>query len=297
MIIEEKMPAWIQVSIETTAQQVDVISELLLTLGALSITLQDAADQPVYEPAVNTTPLWQQVSVIGLFEGNTQIAQLEQQLNQLINPVPVYQIAPLVDQEWTRTWMKDFHPMRFGQRLWICPSWEQPPELNAINLFLDPGLAFGTGTHPTTALCLEWLDQQTDLTGQTVIDYGCGSGILAVAAAKLGADTVWCVDNDPQALLATKENALKNNVESQLHLCLPENLPHIQAHSILANILANPLMELATHFHKQLQPKGFIVLSGILKEQTDDIVNCYQTHFTIVEVVEKDNWMRIVAQS
>jgi len=296
MIIMENQPAWLQISIAAAESQVDELSEILLELGALSITLQDAADQPVYEPAVNTTPLWQQICIIGLFNGDIQIAWLKQQLTELIDDALTYQIAPLADQEWTRVWMEDFHPMRFGQRLWICPSWEQPIDSQAINILLDPGLAFGTGTHPTTALCLEWLDGQVDLIGQTVIDYGCGSGILAVAAAKLGATTVWCVDNDPQALLATKENAVKNGVEKQLTVCLPENLPHLQVDCILANILAKPLITLAPQFGQQIKLGGFIVLSGILQEQTDDIINGYQNQFTLVEVSEKDNWMRIVAQ-
>lgn len=290
------MPNWLQVTIETTERYVDEMSDLLLTLGALSITLQDAADQPVYEPALNTTPLWQQTRVVGLFSDDIEISLLEQQIAESYDPTPIYQIVTLADQEWTRTWMQDFHPMRFGQRLWICPTWEQPPDPQAINIFLDPGLAFGTGTHPTTALCLTWLDAQTDLTGKTIIDYGCGSGILAVAAAKLGATTLWCVDNDPQALLATIENAEKNQVSQQMTTCLPEDLPNLRADCLLANILANPLITLEKHFAHLLKIKGFIVLSGILQEQTDDIVNCYRSDFTILDIAEQEGWIRIVAQ-
>lgn len=290
------MPNWLQVTIETTERYVDEMSDLLLTLGALSITLQDAADQPVYEPALNTTPLWQQTRVVGLFSDDIEISLLEQQIAESYDPTPIYQIVTLADQEWTRTWMQDFHPMRFGQRLWICPTWEQPPDPQAINIFLDPGLAFGTGTHPTTALCLTWLDAQTDLVGKTIIDYGCGSGILAVAAAKLGATTLWCVDNDPQALLATIENAEKNQVSQQMTTCLPEDLPNLQVDCLLANILANPLITLEKHFAQLLKIKGFIVLSGILQEQTDDIVNCYQSDFTLLDIAEQEGWIRIVAQ-
>jgi len=161
---------WLQIILETDT--VDQISDELFAVGALSVTLQDAKEQPLYEPALNTTPLWERTRVVALFEGDTDTRELQSQLQAM----PPYQMEMLADQEWTRVWMDDFHPMRFGERVWICPSWQTPPAPEAINILLDPGLAFGTGTHTTTALCLEWLDQENDFSDKTLIDYGCGSG-------------------------------------------------------------------------------------------------------------------------
>jgi ribosomal protein L11 methyltransferase len=286
---------WLQIILDTDAQTVEPISDGLFTLGAISVTLQDAENQPLYEPPLNTTPLWKRTQIIGLFENDTDRAELQRQLQTVLAPLPVpsYQIQTLEDQEWSRVWMEDFRPMRFGKRVWICPSWQTPPNPEAVNILLDPGLAFGTGTHTTTALCLEWLDKQTDLSGKTLIDYGCGSGILAITAAKLAAAHVWAVDNDPQALLATKENAKKNHVETAISAVLPQQLPALKADGMLANILATPLIELAATFAAHLKNGAPLVLSGILKEQTDDVIAAYQPYFAIKEVMERDNWMRI----
>jgi ribosomal protein L11 methyltransferase len=286
---------WLQIILDTDAQTVEPISDGLFAIGAISVTLQDAENQPLYEPPLNTTPLWKRTQIIGLFENDTDRAELQSQLQAVLAPLPLppYQIQTLEDQEWSRVWMKDFRPMRFGERVWICPSWQTPPNPEAVNILLDPGLAFGTGTHTTTALCLEWLDKQTDLSGKTFIDYGCGSGILAITAAKLAAAHVWAVDNDPQALLATKENAKKNHVETAISAVLPEQLPALKADGMLANILATPLIELAATFAAHLNDGAPLVLSGILKEQTDEVIAAYQPYFAITEVTERDNWMRI----
>jgi ribosomal protein L11 methyltransferase len=284
---------WLQIILETDAATVDQISDGLFAVGAVSVTLQDAKEQPLYEPPLNSTPLWKRTQVVGLFKGDTDRAELQTQLQAM--PAP-YQIQTLEDQEWSRVWMDDFHPMQFGERVWICPSWQTPPDPQAINILLDPGLAFGTGTHTTTALCLEWLDQQNDLSGKTLIDYGCGSGILAITAVKLGAARVWAVDNDPQALLATEENAKKNEVETYVSPVLPEQLPDFKADGILANILAKPLTKLAPTLAAHLKTGAPLLLSGILKEQCDNVIAAYAPYFAVTEVVERDNWMRIVAQ-
>jgi ribosomal protein L11 methyltransferase len=292
--LKYKMP-WLQIILDTDAATVEQISDGLFAVGAVSVTMQDAQEQPLYEPPLNSTPRWKRTRVVGLFEGDTDSTELQSQLQAVLAPLPPYQIQTLEDQEWSRVWMDEFHPMRFGERVWICPSWQTPPEPQAVNILLDPGLAFGTGTHTTTALCLEWLDQQSDLSGKTRIDYGCGSGILAITAVKLGAARVWAVDNDPQALLATEENAKKNKVETDVNPVLPEQLPDFQADGVLANILAMPLIKLATTLAAHLNAGAPLVLSGILKEQCDNVITAYTPYFTITEIVERENWMRIVA--
>ena len=283
--------AWLQVIIETNTSVAETIADGLLAIGAVSVSLTDAEDNPLYEPPLNTTPLWEQVRLIGLFADNT--AHLAAQLQTVFVPMPPYQIQKLEEQDWTKVWMDDFKPMQFGERVWICPSWLSPPYPQAINIFLDPGLAFGTGLHPTTALCLEWLDKQVDLTGKIIIDYGCGSGILAITASKLGAKHVWAVDNDPQALLATQDNAQRNNQETVISCVSPERLPKIKADGILANILANPLLELAPTLLAHLKPNATLILSGILAEQTDEVIAAYKPFFTLTETIQRNEWMRI----
>ena len=290
---------WLQVILDTETQYVEEISDGLIAIGAICVTLQDAEDQALYEPPLNTTPLWKHTQVIGLFDAADEVDNLalSVQLQNVLAPLPLppIQFQRLEDQEWTQLSMIDFHPMRFGNRVWICPSWEQPPQPQAVNIFLDPGLAFGTGTHTTTALCLEWLDQQSDWSNQMLIDYGCGSGILAITAAKLGAAHVWAVDIDPQALLATRTNAEKNQVTMLISTLLPTQLPHLKVDILMANILSAPLIELAPTLANYLKPAASLVLSGILKEQTPEVIAAYTAYFTIIEVTERDNWMRIVA--
>ena len=289
--------SWIQIILAVEASRVEEISETLFLVGALSVTFADAEDEPLYEPALNTMPLWQQTRIIGLFESDIDRSHLLSQLKTLLAPLPPYQFHILEDQAWTRLWMEDFHPMQFGQRLWICPSWQEPPNPQAINILLDPGLAFGTGTHETTALCLEWLDQYGDFSGKTLIDYGCGSGILAIAALKLGAAHVWAVDNDPQALVATLENATKNEVETAISPILPEDLPtQLKVDGLLANILAGPLINLASTLTAHLNVYAPLVLSGILKEQSSEVIAAYKPYLKMTDIIERDNWMRLVGE-
>jgi ribosomal protein L11 methyltransferase len=287
---------WLQIILDVDADKVETISEELMALGAVSVTLQDSENEPLYEPPLNTTPLWKRTQIVGLFESDIDSTKLLNQLETVLTVLPPYRLQKLEDKEWTRVWMDEFHPMQFGERIWICPSWQTPPNPQAVNILLDPGLAFGTGTHPTTALCLEWLDQQNDLAGKTLVDYGCGSGILAMTAVKLGAAQVWAVDNDPQALLATQDNAKKNQVETAISPILPAQLPDQKFDGLFANILAMPLVELATTFAAHLKVDAPLVLSGILTEQTNEVVAAYQPYFTIIDIKVRDNWVRIVAQ-
>ncbi len=287
--------AWIQFIFSSTPDCADALSDQLSGCGASAVTFQDNADQPIYEPEIGSTPLWQATNVIALFDADIDIDSLIAQLTQLIapDPLPKYRIEAVEDKDWVREWMESFHPMCFGEKLWICPSWHQPPEPDAINILLDPGLAFGTGTHATTALCLNWLDQ-ADVKGKVVIDYGCGSGILAIAAALLGAKKVIAVDTDPQALEATQANAERNNVHIDSYL--PQDCPDQTADLILANILAGPLQTLVPTLTHLSKPKATIVLSGILASQAQSVSNSYQASFTMDAPTQKEEWIRLVGQ-
>ena len=284
---------WIQVRLDTTSDHAEILEDLLLEAGACAVTLQDAKDQPVYEPELGTTPLWQNTVVVGLFDAQTRTDELIPFLetNAGLEPFPHYKIELVEDKDWEREWMTHFHPMQFGQRLWVCPSWKEVPDPNAINLMLDPGLAFGTGTHPTTALCLRWLDQQDQLNEKEIIDYGCGSGILAIAALLLGARSAVGVDLDPQALEATIENARRNHISAgKLAVFLPGDEPDEQADVVLANILAGPLTQLAGKLAGLTRTGGSIALSGILAEQADDIVQTYEQWFIMDDPITFDGW-------
>lgn len=288
---------WIQISFDCSKDLSTVVSEALSVIGAASVTLQDAADQPLLEPGVGETPLWEQVIVTGLFDAATDINLLADQIQQAIAPeaLPPWRASSVEDKAWEREWMKHFHPMRFGRRTWICPSWQSPPEPDDVNILLDPGLAFGTGTHPTTALCLEWLDEHIQ-GEETVIDFGCGSGILGIGALKLGAKEVWAVDNDPQALLATRDNAVKNHVDSKLHLRAADESLNIQSDIMLANILANPLISLAPLFASKIKTGGKAILSGILTEQQDQVLAAYCTNFKLESSAQNEDWVRLDLQ-
>ena len=286
--------SWLQLRLAITPEQAEPMEDLLLGLGAVSVTFMDAEDQPIFEPDLGTTPLWQHTHLLALFEADTERQSLTDQLQQLWRqPLPEHQFEDIADQDWERSWMDNFQPMRFGQRLWIVPSWHEAPDPQAVNLLLDPGLAFGTGTHPTTALCLEWLDGQ-QLQGLQVIDFGCGSGILAIAALLLGAEQVVGTDIDPQALEASRDNAQRNQLaDERFPLYLPEAMPAEPADLLVANILAGPLVSLAPQLTSLVRPGGRIALSGILAEQTDEILAAYENAFELDPVAEKDGWIRV----
>jgi len=284
---------WWQLVVKTTAPFSEAVSDHLIVQGAVSVTFRGAADQALYELTLGEPLLWDTMDVIGLFDVETDtalvLASLQLISPQLIGPASVEFLA---DQDWNRAWMSQFHPISFADKLWICPSWLPIPDPHAINVILDPGMAFGTGTHPTTALMLEWLSEQA-LTGKQLIDYGCGSGILAIAAAKLGA-TVIAVDNDPNALVVTLENAEMNQLRaSQLTTYLPQDLPSMKVDILLANILAQPLMALAPHLAEHVSVDGVVVLSGILPEQAESVSEQYKPWFNLSPAVIKDGWVRL----
>ncbi len=286
--------SWLQLRLAIGRDEVDALQDALLETGALSVTLQDNGDDPVLEPGVGETPLWHQVQVTGLFAADIDTGNtLAQLANHYAGTLPPSAWQALDEQVWERAWMADYAPLQCGRRLWICPSWCTPPDPAAVNLILDPGLAFGSGTHPTTFLCMQWLDSQP-LVGKTVIDYGCGSGILGIAALLLGADRVLAVDNDPQALLATRDNAERNGIAPQRLSChLPQHMPEVNAHIVVANILAAPLIELAPTLSQCVATTGSICLSGIFETQFSDIISAYGNNFRFDEPVFNDQWVRL----
>ena len=283
---------WIQIKLQITGQQSSHVEDLLMGLGSVSVTLEDSKDQPLLEPPPGATPIWDETTVTGLFEADVDTDLICAAIrNDLGNDLPI-KVEALEDKDWIREWMDSFEPISFGKRLWVCPSWKIPVDENAVNMMLDPGLAFGTGTHETTALCLRWLDG-ADLQDKIVVDYGCGSGILAIAAALLGAKTVYCVDNDPQALTATRDNAERNQVSDRIEVFPPGAMPQIQADVMLANILAGPLMSLSEHLSSLTKAGGQVVLSGILCDQAADVSNTYQQWFNMEPAVIDGDWVRL----
>lgn len=291
--------SWLELKIALGSLDAERVEEALEEVGALSVTLEDAGDEPIYEPDADKPSLWSDTRLTALFPADAHMDSVTARLTQELGlkELPPHRIEPLEDRDWVREWLKDFKPMRFGRRLWICPTAYTPPDPAAINLILDPGLAFGTGTHATTALCLEWLDG-ADVRDRLVVDYGCGSGILAIAAARLGAREVWAVDNDPQALVASRDNAARNGVVEKLCICLPpafaDRAAGMQADVLLANILAGPLVSLEPKLAAHLKPGGRLVLSGILKTQEPDIRRAYEADFAELETQVKDDWIRVI---
>lgn len=286
--------AWIQIRIGATETTAEAISDALLAQGSASVTFMDSKDTPIFEPKIGEVKYWTNTTVIGLFDANHDMQTVVAQLAKLpeLTSDFTHTIEQLEDKDWEREWMENFHPIQFGKRLWICPSWRDIPDPNAINVMLDPGLAFGTGTHATTALCLRWLES-LDLSGKTVVDFGCGSGILGIAAIKLGAKRVIGIDIDPQALDASKDNAKRNGVADQLEVYLPSNQPSLQADVVVANILAQPLRELNEVILALLKPQGEIALSGVLVEQADSVRTCYQQQVTLTPTTCEGEWVRI----
>jgi ribosomal protein L11 methyltransferase len=286
---------WIQLKINTTGENAETLSDALIESGAVSVTFQDTHDNPVFEPLPGETLLWGDTDAIGLYDAETDMEEVVAMLENepLLGKGFVHKIEQLEDKDWEREWMDNFHPMRFGERLWICPSWRDVPDPDAVNVMLDPGLAFGTGTHPTTAMCLQWLDS-LDLTDKTVIDFGCGSGILAIAALKLGAKHVVGIDIDPQAIQASRDNAERNGVSDRLSLYLPKDQPeNLSADVVVANILAGPLRELAPLISVLPVAGGHLGLSGILASQAQSVADAYRDKFELDAIAEKEEWCRI----
>lgn len=277
----------LQLTVTVSAGQAEWVADFLTESGALAVILQDALDQPLFQEELHATPLWQQTKIQALFADDFVLDELINTLKHQLSSGVDCQIQILVEENWVQKTQQNFPARCFADKLWVAPS-------GAV-LRINPGLGFGTGAHPTTALCLQWLAEQADLTQKTVIDYGCGSGILGLAALALGAQTVWAVDHDPQALLATKNNAELNHFPSgSLNIVLPEQLPMLQAEMILANILANPLCELADKLISCLAPQGQLVLSGFYAEEIDRITQAYTPTLKLISTEIQENWARLV---
>ncbi|AEG31168.1 50S ribosomal protein L11 methyltransferase [Thiomicrospira cyclica] len=286
--------AWIQITSIVAETEAEPLSDALMELGALSVTFAETGEQEIFEPDIGTTPIWQQTRVLGLFDAQINSAECLLGLTQLMPELSPsqFKVELIEDKDWVREWMDQFQPMLFGENLWIVPSWLPAPNPAATNLLLDPGLAFGTGTHPTTAMCLGWLDNNPPVS-KSVIDYGCGSGILAIAAAKLGASSVFATDIDPQAITATLDNAQRNQVNLQAGLVKEIRLPTSEL--ILANILAGPLAELAPILSQHLQIDGQLVLSGLLVSQAETLIACYQDVGIHMQLVNQhEDWALLV---
>jgi ribosomal protein L11 methyltransferase len=283
----------LQLTIDIGTRDPQPVEDALFELGAVSVTLLDAADDPVLEPAPGQTPLWPTVVVRALFDADADPHALATSLTATCGPgLPAAAFERIEDKSWEREWLRDFRPMRFGRRLWVCPGGMPASDPHAIRIELDPGLAFGTGTHATTAMCLEWLDglPPAAVDAAEVIDYGCGSGILAIAALKLGARRVSAMDIDPQALLATEQNAERNHVADRVQITADPEVGGRMADILLANILAGPLVQLAPRFAGLVRPSGWLALSGLLLEQADAVAAAYQPWFDIGLTGDRDGW-------
>ena len=287
---------WNQISFEVNKLEADLASEVLMGLGSISITYSDAQDNAIFEPPMGETPFWEFMQIIALFQSEVNTQLIIDSLSEICN-IKVNDVIKLKDKIWEEECQKYFSSMQFGKKLWVCPSWESKHAIpnDAIIINMDPGLAFGTGTHQTTSLCLDFLDENPPISSD-VIDFGCGTGILAIAAAKLGAKRVIAIDNDPQAVIASRENVANNNcsnVINSFHSAEKINYEHYDL--LMANILANPLIELESLFSELLKPNGTILLSGILEKQVKKVVDCYSKNFNKIKITNKSEWFRISA--
>lgn len=293
--------AWVSLIFKTDAAHAELLSDALMEQGALSVDIHDAAsnspdEQPIFgEPGNPVEEIWQNSEVSALFDEECNVSDIIATLTEanVVNTPFTYRAEHVAEQDWVRLTQSQFVPIQIATRLWIVPSWHAPPDPNAINLLLDPGLAFGTGSHPTTQLCLCWLEKNLKA-GSSVIDYGCGSGILAIAALKLGAQHVIGIDIDPQAVIVSQENAKHNQ-------CNPAQFVFATAHQspesvdiVIANILANPLMILAPLLASFVKQNGHIVLSGILREQTEEVIDTYRPWFNMHAIQQQEEWVLLV---
>jgi ribosomal protein L11 methyltransferase len=283
--------AWIQLTLSSSEEHAPRVGDMLMGNGAQAVTYRDGADTPIFEPRPGEVTLWQNTLVTGLFDAEADIKSVVTNLEKsAILPTPLqYKTDALEDKDWEREWMDNFHPIQFGERLWICPSWRDIPDPSAVNILLDPGMAFGTGTHPTTAMCLRWLDANPPK-DKTTLDFGCGSGILGIAALLFDAKHAIGIDIDQQALIATKDNAERNGVSNRFDVYLPSEQPQTQVDLVLANVLAGPLRELSDTILAFVKPGGQLVLSGILERQVDDVMQAYQPDINFDTPVIDGDW-------
>lgn len=279
---------WINVTAISKREDIEGLESWFWDHGAVSVTVEDGQDNPIYEPPPGETPLWDEVLVTGLFEEESIVDELQEDL--LAAGYTLSDVAKLENKAWEREWLTRFKPMQFGKRLWVCPSGYDLPENAEAVIKLDPGLAFGTGTHETTRLCLEYVDG-LDVSGWRVIDFGCGSGVLGIGASLLGAKEVLAIDNDPQALVATRDNAARNGVE------LVAEMPDgdlSSAELVFANILAQPLVDLADTLLAATAPGGTLILSGIMESQKEWVASAYKGKATLIDEKALGGWMRLV---
>jgi len=282
---------WLSLGFDVAQDEAEALAALLEDNNALAVSFNEIGDDPLYEPEPGTTPLWDRVRVVGLFDAGTDTARLLGRLRREMQALPEPDIGELGDRDWVREGRRGFGPVCFAGRLWVCPGWDDCPQPDMPHVMLDPGLAFGTGTHPTTRLCLEWLACSAGVEGRRLADYGCGSGILAIAALKLGAADAVAIDNDPQALQATLDNALANTVEDRLAVAAPDDIEGRVFDVIVANILLAPLKSLEPVFRRHLDAAGGeLVLSGILSGQADELLGSYGDWLQWSDPVELEGW-------
>lgn len=285
--------AWLQLRVHS--RYPEFVDEILQACGASAVSFIDAEDDPVLEPAPGETPLWSNTVTLGLFPEKTDLQPVLDALREQLPEADTLQVSDelVEDQDWVRVWLKDCPPLKFGERLWVCPHEKRVDEPGSVTLLLDPGLAFGTGTHPSTALCLEWLATH-DVSDQHVLDFGCGSGILAIAALLLGARHAVAHDIDPQAIQATRDNAVTNGVSDRLTTVDPERrVEPFPADLVLANILARPLIELAPQLSATIRSGGALVLAGLLDRQADEVRAAYAPWFDFEPDHCRDGWTRL----
>jgi ribosomal protein L11 methyltransferase len=286
------MDNYVLVRVQIDREVAPQVESAMLEFGALSCTFEDAGDKPIHEPAPGQVPLWEKVIVSGMFPQNHDASLLASLLQNEIPELKEIDIATenLQGQVWERAWMEHFEPQHVAGNLWVVPSFCDPPDADAVNLAIDPGLAFGSGTHATTFLCLQWLTKQK-LAGKTVIDYGCGSGILAIAAVLLGAREVFAYDIDQQALIATDDNATRNGVADQIQICSSDRDLDVPADVLVANILLAPLLELSGRFSELLKTDGALGVSGVLSEQAGTLAGAYASHFQHSATEMREQWI------
>jgi len=282
---------WFKVELACSRANVSILEEILVAIGAISISMTNKSKKNIYEPGVGETPLWELINISALFDQKI----LEKDIASALNLIDYsyLSISELEETNWIESYQKNFQSIKFGKNLCVVPSWEKSNKFDDKTIIkMDPGLAFGSGSHETTHLCLEYLDS-SNLKELTVIDYGCGSGILGIAALSLGAKNVIAVDIDPQAIIATKENAKINNVHKKISIISPESLIDIEVDLLVANILSNPLMILRDKFIKLVKSNGRIVISGIMKKQLLEVSKHYEEFCNIVVIKERNKWCLI----
>ncbi len=284
--------SWLQLILESDLESAEQLSELLEQFGAVSVSMSAVSDEKIFGQAIEKDPvLWQQTRIVALLHEDTDLDTLLVCLRNRVGAdrIGKHEISILEDRDWVNEFRSGHGVKIFADRLCVCPSWCELPPDDIAHIILDPGLAFGTGTHETTAACLEWL-ASNDIKNKSVIDFGCGSGILALAAVKLGAEKVYAVDIDPQALQATKENAKRNGIINHLVIAHPDEMQLPVVDVLIANVLLNPLLELANHFSELVQPCGDLVLSGLLSTQAEECLVAYQSWFNMDKPVFKQEW-------